>query len=208
MDHASKTYLVSRFFRTTFLLAMLSLGGCATPYVDNGLKDVAKSEYTPPAAPQPVQLLFTFETKGNPNARATDFLKKDVTGVVTDSGLFSSVSPNPVAGGALLSVTLNNVPVTSENAAFAKGFATGLTLGLAGNVVTDGYVCTVEYLPPQGSTKIVKIRDHAIHTTVGAASGPPHSTKAPSLKVAVQTVTRQVVANTLKDLAADPAAGL
>ncbi len=207
MDHASKTFLKC-FVRVTFLLAMLSLGGCATPYVDNGLKDVAKSEYTPPAAPQPVQLLFTFQTKGNPNARATDFLKTDVTGVVTGSGLFASVSPNPVAGGALLSVTLNNVPVTSESEAAAKGFATGFTLGLAGNVVTDGYVCTIEYLPPQGTTKIVKTRDHAIHTTVGAHSAPPHSTQAASMKEAVQTMARQVVGNTLKDLAADPAAGL
>jgi hypothetical protein len=183
-------------------LVTLAVSGCATMYVDNGLKDVAESEYQHPQTPRPVQLIFSFETKGTPNARATDFLKNDITAVVNNSHLFSSVSTDPVAGGSILSVTINNVPITDN--AFAKGFATGLTFGLAGNVVTDGYVCTIEYLGAPGESKVTKTRSHAIHTTVGAKGAPANATKAASPKDAVATMARQVAGNTLKDLAADP----
>src|SRR5689334_22745467 len=119
--------------------AAMLMSGCATMYVDKGLKDVASSEYMKPPEPKPVQLLFNCQTKGAANARATKFLAEDVTKIVSGSGLFSSVSTAPMPGGALLSVTINNVPITDN--AFSKGFATGLTFGLAGSQVTDGYIC-------------------------------------------------------------------
>jgi hypothetical protein len=192
--------------RTHLTLALLILvttllPGCATMYVDNSLKDVSASEYQHPKSAQPAQLLFAFQTKGAANARATQFLKDQVTTTVRESGLFSSVSTDPVAGGALLSVTIDNVPVTDN--AFAKGFATGLTFGLAGNVVTDGYVCTVDYAGT-GGTKITKSARHAIHTTVGAKGAPPNATKAKSPDEAVKTMARQIVGNALKDLSTDP----
>jgi hypothetical protein len=186
-------------------LVTLTVSGCATMYVDNGLKDVQASEYQHPQAPKPVQLIFSFETKGTPNTRATDFLKNDITTVVNNSHLFSTVSAEPAAGGSILSITINNVPA---DGAFAKGFATGLTFGLAGNVVTDGYVCTIEYVGTAGEAKITKTRNHAIYTTVGAKGAPPNASKAASPKDAVETMARQVVSNTLKDLAADPAVKL
>jgi hypothetical protein len=181
------------------------LPGCATMYVDNGLKDVAASEYRHPQAPQPVQMLFAFQTKGTPNAKATDFLKKEVSDTVTASGIFASVSGEPVTGGALLDVTINNVPLTDN--VFAKGFATGFTFGLAGNVVTDGYVCTVEYQAHPGAAKITATKSHAIHTTMGAKGAPPNATKAKNVDDAVNTMARQIVENTLRALADDPAFG-
>jgi hypothetical protein len=183
------------------ILAAVVLPGCATMYVDNGLKDVSATEYQHPKAAQPAQLLFAFQTKGAANARATAALKEQVLETVKATQLFSNVSTDPVPGGALLSVTINNVPVTED--AFAKGFATGLTFGLAGNVVTDGYVCTVDY-SATGGPKITKSTRHAIHTTVGAKGAPPNATKAKSPDEAVKTMTRQIVGNALKDLSADP----
>lgn len=187
------------------VLAAAALPGCATMYVDNNLKDVAPAEYRHPQTPQPVQVLFSFQTKGTANAKATDYLKKQVDETVTASGVFASVSGEPVAGSRLLSITINNVPL-SDNA-FAKGFATGLTLGLAGNVVTDGYVCTVEYQAGVGAPKITKTANHAIHTTVGAKGAPPNATKAKNGEEAVKTMARQIVENALKALADDPAFG-
>jgi hypothetical protein len=196
--------------RTNSILALLILAatllpGCATMYVDNSLKEVSASEYRHPKSVQPVQLLFAFQTKGAANARATQFLKDQVTTTVRDSGLFSSISADPVAGGALLSVTIDNVPVTDN--AFSKGFATGLTFGLAGNVVTDGYVCTVNYAGTGGTT-ITKSTRHAIHTTLGAKGAPPNATKAKSTDEAVKTMARQIVGNALKDLSTDSQFGL
>ena len=179
------------------LLALLTTG-CATMYVDTGLKTVAKSEYKATPEPGPVQLLFTFQTKGAANARATKQLSEQVTKTVTDSGLFSSVSTEPVAGGAMISVRINNVPITED--AFSKGFATGLTFGLAGSEVTDGYVCTVDYQSVAGGQLIQTKSRHAIHTTIGAKKAPKNGVKAKSIMDAVYTMTDQIVGNALKDL--------
>ena len=137
------------------VFAVLMLSGCAiSPYVDSGLQELKPEEKVAVASPKPVQLLFEFQTKGVANGQATDFVKGEVLTTVQASGLFTQAGPAPVADGALLHVVINNVPNTDE--AFAKGFTTGLTLGLAGNTVTDAYICTVDYLV--GGTKKIEIR--------------------------------------------------
>jgi len=174
-------------------------------YVDNGTKDVAASEYVRPQTTQAVQLLFAFQSKGTANARATTQTRKQVLDTVTASGLFSTVADTPVANGALLNVTINNIPVT--DGAFSKGFATGFTFGLVGSTVTDGYLCTVDYQAAPGAPKLTKSTRHALHTTIGAKGAPPNATKAANVDEAVMTMVRQVVGNALKDLSTDPAFG-
>jgi hypothetical protein len=191
----------------TALLALGALSGCVSLYVDNGLRDVQPSEYQHAQTPQPVQLLFSFTTKGTANTRATNALKQEVGNTVTASGLFSSVSSEPLAGGALLSITIDNVPITSQDEAVAKGFATGLTFGLVGSAVSDGYVCTVQYQAGPAAPRLTEVVHHAIHATVGAHGAPANSTKAASAEIAVKTMARQAVGNALKALAADPAFG-
>ncbi len=118
-DRPSLDGIRTRFTFALLILAAVVLPGCATMYVDNGLKDVSATEYKKPTTPQPAQLLFAFQTKGVANARGTEFLKKQVTETVAASGLFSSVSTDPAPGGALLSVVINNVPIT-DNALFQR----------------------------------------------------------------------------------------
>src|SRR5690349_10964951 len=89
-------------------------GGCATVYVDNTLGDTPASAYHRPATPNPAQVLFVFKTKGTDNVRATTALRKDGLDTVQQSGLFSAIGPDPVPAGALLSIVVDNVPVTSE----------------------------------------------------------------------------------------------
>ncbi len=179
------------------------LTGCASVYVDTATKEVPASEMKKVANPKPVQLVFEFQTKGAPNPRATTLLKDTVAKEVVDTGLFSKVASEPTPNIGMLNVTLNNVPLT-DNAA-GKGFVTGLTFGLAGSAVTDGYICTVSYLPAGQTTPIVKTARHAIHTTVGNANPPAGVQKAPSMLDAVQKMTRDVVSNALKDLSYDAA---
>lgn len=185
------------------LLAALLSSGCATHYVDTGLRDLQPEQVKKPQAPKPVQLVFEFQTKGVANARATEYLKKHVTELVSRSGVFSAVSAEPVADGSLMSITLNNVPVTSEDDAFSKGFVAGLTFGAAGSVVTDGYICKVTYLGPN-AVAVAKEVKHAIHTAVGSADAPANAVKSESMEHAVLTMTRQIVLNGLNDLASDP----
>jgi len=189
--------------RQVLLLATLALSGCATHYVDSNTKEVPVADYKKPVNAKPVQLLFEFQTRGAINTRATDFLKAQVSDQVKTSGLFSAVDDKPVAGGALLSVTLNNVPLTDD--LFTKGFVTGLTFGLAGSTVSDGYVCTVKYVDAGHADPIVKMARHAIHTTMGASGAPPNAIKADSVTAAINVMTRQIVSQVLNDLAQDPA---
>jgi len=180
----------------------VSATGCATHYVDTALKDVPPEKVVKVASPKPVQLLFEFQTKGATNARATDKLKAQTTDLVTKSRLFSEVSATPVQGNAVLSIVVNNVPLT-DNAA-AKGFATGLTFGLAGNTVTDGYICTMNYLPGNNTPKVTATVRHAIHTNIGAKGAPENAVKSASVTEAVETMMRQIVTNGLNTLASDP----
>ena len=181
------------------LVALLT--GCANFYVDGTTREVPAAQFKKMAEPKPVQVLFEFQTKGVVNARATDHLKAQVIDQVKASGLFASVDDKPVANGSMLSVTLNNVPLTDD--AFSKGFVTGLTFGLAGSKVSDGYVCTMTYTDPKQPAPLVKQARHAIHTTLGANGAPTNATKADNVEAAVRTMTHQIVSNTLNDLSQD-----
>jgi len=193
--------LASPGCRWVIFLSSILLPGCANVYVDGNTKEVSVSQFRKPNQPRPVQALFEFQTKGVANARATDLLKGQVMDQIKSSGLFSEVSEGPAKGGALLSITLNNIPVTDD--AFSKGFVTGLTFGIAGSQVTDGYVCTARYVNDVSAQAIVKQARHAIHTTVGNSATPTNATKAKDTKEAVTTMTRQVVSNVLNDLSQD-----
>lgn len=177
------------------------LGGCASAYLDGATKEIPVAQFKKPATPAPVQLLFDFQTKGVANAQATAMLRDRVIAQVKSSGLFSDVSPTAVPSGAMLAITLNNVPMSDD--AFSKGFVTGLTFGLAGSQVSDGYVCTASYRAAKDSAPIVKQVRHAIHTTMGAAATPGNATKMPSLQEAAFQMTTQAVSNLLNDVSQD-----
>ena len=189
----------------TLLAAGAITSACATMYVDNGLPEVPPERMPKVAQASPVQLLFEFRTKGTLNTRATDFLKDDVAEITRKSGLFSSVSNEPISGAGVLSLVIDNVPITGQSDAAAKGFVTGLTFGLAGSAVSDGYTCTADYVLPAGNTRLKKEVRHAIHTTVGAKGAPANSTKAKNMEAAARTMTSQIVSNALSQLAEDPA---
>ena len=183
------------------LLLVTALTGCANFYVDSSTKEIPVAQYRKPVQPHPVQVLFEFQTKGVANAQATNMLKARVVEQVKASGLFTAVGDAP-AGGATLSITLENVPLSDD--AFSKGFVTGLTFGLAGSKVSDGYICTATYRSGDDAQPIVKKARHAIHTTLGAASQPGNAEKADGIEDAVTKMTRQIVSNVLHDVTQDP----
>jgi hypothetical protein len=148
-------------------------------------------------------VLFNFQSKGVDNARATAALKARVIDQVSASHLFDSVSESPVPGGALLIVNVNNV--TLDDHEFAKGFATGLTLGLAGTVAGDGYIATAKYTPPAPASLIAKEVRHSIYTTIGNHDAPPNTVPAASMDEAVSSMLHQVVSNLLNDVSHDAA---
>lgn len=183
------------------LFALLMLPACTgTQYLDNSVAELTPAEKVSVANPQPVQLLYEFQTKGAPNGQATDLTKKTVAETIKASGLFSEVSTDPVPNGALLHIVINNVPLDD---AAAKGFVTGLTLGLAGSTVGDGYFCNAEYQAAPKTPQInAKIQD-AIYTSLGATNGPKNATEMPDINTAVQTMVRRVVSHMVNDLGKD-----
>lgn len=184
-----------------FLTTTALLGGCASVYLDGSTKEIPAAQFKKPASPAPVQVLFDFQTKGVANAQATALLRDRVIAQVKASGLFSDAGINAVPNGAVLSITVNNVPLTDD--AFSKGFVTGLTFGLAGSQVSDGYVCTATYRAANDAAPLTKQARHAIHTTMGAAATPGNATKMPDHKEAAFQMTSQVVSNLLNDLSRD-----
>jgi hypothetical protein len=176
--------------------------GCTSFYVDTALKDVPPENMKKLDAPKPVQLLFEFQTKDASNPVATQKLRPRVEEIVKKTGVFSELSPGPVSSGAVLSIVVNNVVLT-DNAA-GKGFVTGLTFGIAGSAVTDGYICTIVYIPDGNAPKISKTVRHAIHTTLGNANPPAGAVKSASAEDAVNTMMRQIIMNAVNDIANDP----
>jgi len=187
------------------LLAAAAMTGCMSmkPYVGGGVRDVPATEYVKPNPSHAVQVLFNFQTKGVDNARATAALKARVVDQISASHLFDSVSEAPVPGGALLIVNVNNVAL--DDNAFSKGFATGLTLGLAGTVAGDGYIASAKYTPPAPAGLIAKEVRHSILTTIGNHDAPPNAVPAASMDEAVSSMLHQAVSNLLNDVSHDPA---
>lgn len=188
------------FFVLAWACALMT--GCANFYVDNGLRDADTAQLQKPASPKPVQLFFTFQTKGSPNLQATQQIKGQVTELVNQSGLFGPLQEVASADAGVLQITLNNVPLSDDAA--AKGFMTGLTLGLAGSTVGDGYACDLQYKAAGTAAPINAHVNHAIYTSLGATSGPQAATKMASVGEAVNTMVRQAVKSLLKKLSDDP----
>ncbi|RBB36994.1 hypothetical protein DPV79_23635 [Burkholderia reimsis] len=191
-----KDFRIARF--SVAIGLTLSLSACLAPhsYVDQSLGEPHYADLKKSASPQPIQLLVEFQTKGVANAQATEALRPRVFEQVSQSGLFSRVSYDPVPSGRKLSITLNNVPLTDNVA--AKGFGTGLTFGLIGTMVTDGYICTTNYLEP-GHEPVTTTVKHAIHTTIGNASGP-EGLQRMSVQEASATMLRQIVGKSLEQI--------
>ncbi len=192
-----------RALRWLMLAAVLSiLGGCAAFYVDGHAPEVPAAQFRQPAQPVEVQLLWEFQTNGVANARATEMLKGRVREQLSASGLFAKVSEAHTPGSGLLTLTVNNVALSDDAA--AKGFVAGLTFGLAGQTVGDGYEGTLRYSSPRvGTGPLVKSGKHVIYTSIGTGGPPEGAQKMASVDEAVTTMLRQLISRTLNDLSQD-----
>jgi hypothetical protein len=174
------------------------LVGClsAKSYVDPALPAVEKHDLTAAKDRAPVQLLFEFQTKGEPNGAVTKAMTPRVLEVAKASELFSEVSADSVSNGRKLLITINNVADTDS--AVGKGIGAGATLGLAGTMVTDRYVCDAQLLAP-GKPPVRFSYRHAIHTTIGNKEGPPNLV-AYRTQEAAHIVIDQLVWSALRDI--------
>lgn len=187
-----------------FLGVFLSLTGCASVYVDGNSPEIPATQFKKPVSAQPAQLIFEFKTKGIANVAATDLLKEKVAEQIEDSGLFSKVSANPVEGGSLLTLSINNIALTDDAA--AKGFVAGLTFGIAGQTVADGYEWSLSYFgdPKGNKPTVVKQGKHVIYTSIGSSAPPSGAIKTDDTKEAVFLMVKQSLSRLLSELSLDP----
>jgi len=186
------------------LLGILA-SGCLTTrsYVDPALGHLAYSDLTAASAPRPVHLVVDFQTRGKRNLAAANTTYDRVSSVLRSSGLFSAVQATAAPDAANLEIVMNNVGDIGK--AVSKGIGTGLTLGLVGSMVTDGYEFTATYTAP-GKPPVTKTYQHALHTTVGNKQGPP-GLKAMSTNEAFDQVVEDLVLHLLRDLEKDGVLG-
>lgn len=182
----------------TVALIGFSLTGCLSmkSYVDPALPKVQYADLKPVENKHPVQLFYEFKSKDSLNAAATKQTQAMAVDVLQKSSLFSQVNTAPATSDYKLFLSIDNEPITKDAA--SKGVAVGLTFGLAGNMVTDGYFCKVTYQAP-GKQPINKEYQHALHTTIGNADGPPGLQPYKPMD-AIQKIIEELTLNALNDL--------
>ncbi|NWG87346.1 MAG: hypothetical protein HXY26_07555 [Hydrogenophilaceae bacterium] len=162
---------------------------------EGGLKNVVRSNN-----PTLVALTVKGYTSGTENNRATEFWQRQFSKSLTDTQVLVPASPKDQPK-AKLDIQIDNVADIGQAA--GKGFITGLTFGLAGSTVTDGYVMKATYTNPEGKAINHEYR-HAIHSMIGNTDPPPGVETMSPLE-AVARVTDDLVAKLLRDLRKDGA---
>jgi hypothetical protein len=180
-------------FVTSFATSLLV--GCASTrmYVDPKLPMYSESDLTPPAQLHPVNLVFEFQTGGRPNPGVTASVRPRIAAIVAQSGVFAATTPDADSGQ--LKVVINDIALTDN--AGQKGMQSGLTMGIAASMVTDGYICTASYTR-DGKTVQTTVR-HELHTAIGNEPGP-RGLEPKEPVVAIHWVIDQIAWNALKNL--------
>jgi hypothetical protein len=183
-----------------FATALVATSASAKSFVDATLGDVKAEERVDVTNPKPVQLLFQFKTAGKLNPRATKFLKEVVTKQISESKAFSEVSEQPVTGGAILQITIDNLAAPE---AAGQGMRAGLTFGLAGELVADNYEAKLEYVGGPSATTITTTARHRLYTTIGLHKGPENAIPVRTIDDGIKMVVRQMLDRVVTDLTRD-----
>lgn len=183
-------------------LAMLAGLGCINPqsYVDPKLPRVELATISR-TEPKVLALEVQFFRAGKRLPKVDSEVRDKVRLHLLACGAVKEILPTPDPVRPVLKIDLDNVGDTGS--AVAKGIGTGLTLGLVGSMVTDGYVFTATLERP-GLPPVKKVYNHAIHTTVGNKKGPEGLTPMPVTQ-AFDQVMEALVLNMVKDLQAEQA---
>ncbi|WP_373741798.1 hypothetical protein [Neisseria sp.] len=181
--------------RTTFILTLplvLAVAACVKPhtYVSPDYRKHSSSSLSIPAQPHSVRLETAFLLNGKPAEAANRRFAAEAADVLNGSSVVRTSDNAPAV------IKLTAATDSQRGKAAAKGLATGLTFGLAGNRFDDNYRFECSY--NDGTTAHSETYNHAVTTVIGnkqAPQGTPVKTK-----TAFADVTAQIVTNCLVDL--------
>lgn len=186
-----------RLVALTFAIALAGSGCLQVKcYVDPQFRSADYLSIKAPANPTPVVVTAIFQTNGKPKKQLHTVVRKQITKVLAATRVFTEATSTRTNEAGRLDVTVNNVG--DIGSAVGKGFGTGLTFGLAGSAVVDGYVMTATYSPPAGAS-VTKTYKHALHSTVGLHSAPKGMEPVP-MADAFDQVVEDMLLNFLRDL--------
>lgn len=191
--------------RTVFLVAvvssMLLLTGCITSksYVDPTLPDVKYTDLARRSPGETIAVSVEFQTNGKAKPAVNTSVLDKLVRTLRATGVFADVVTQKASDKDSLDVVMNNVG--DMGGAVGKGIGTGLTFGLVGSMVTDGYEFKATY-HPAGKEPVVRNYKHAIHTTVGNKKGPP-GLQPVDVGRAFDMVVEDLVLNLVRDLQKD-----
>lgn len=168
----------------------LSVTGCISvkSYVDPQYSDLSFESVS--VAPETAFNVSTeMLTNGKPNERGSKYLAE------ATEKLFAKAGVSNLPEATSLKITCNNIADMGDAA--AAGFGTGLTFGLAGSSVTDGYEFTFTLTEDGKETSTVY--KHAMHTTMGNATAPISNVEAVTPQAAFDAIFEDVFLKFLQD---------
>lgn len=178
------------------LVALVVLSGCVTPksYVDPSFSKADYGDLQTTAQKYDANVTVQFQRNGKVFDKAHTELENHVLRSLRSTGIINPVTAD---SGLSIRVVVNNV--ANMGSAATKGVGTGLTLGLAGSVVTDYYEISIEFSDGQGGT-IRNDYKHALHTTIGNKKAPIEGVAPTSPADGFGTIVEQTILNFVKDM--------
>ena len=195
-------HLRQLLYASCALFALALCQGCFAihhHYVDAALPKHAYSELKPRSEPRPLALNVEFQTNGEPKPAMGPQVLGRFSKALAASKLFTVVGAGSSPDMDRLNIVLNNYG--NRAAAMGKGFATGLTWGLVGTMVTDHYHMTATFYPAAGES-YRKEYEHALHSTIGLTTGPD-GLQSMEVQAAIDKICEDLVLNLLVDLQKD-----
>jgi len=177
------------------LLIGVLLAGCVNPrsFVDPNVPRVSYDDVA--RLPQPMRLGLTveFQRNGEVYPRAQSVLRDITVLTLRSTGV---IMPAEEGQEGDISVTVNNV--ADMAAAGIQGFGSGLTSGLVGTTVTDGYEMAVVINARGRQVRRAGIR-HSLHTAIGNTSIPA-GLEATTGTIAFQRVVEAMLLRVIIDM--------
>jgi hypothetical protein len=177
------------------LLVAVSLAGCVNPrsFVDPTVPRPSYDEVARLTEPMRLGLTVEFQRNGAVFPRVQSTLRDITALTLRGTGVIIPVEEGQEGN---ISVTVNNIGDVA--AARIQGFGSGLTYGLVGTTVTDGYEMTVVINARGRQAQRSGIR-HAIHTAIGSTSVPA-GLEATTTTIAFQRVVEAMLLRVIVDM--------
>lgn len=171
-------------------VSAFSVTGCISvnSYVDPQYSDLSFANVSIPQG-SAYNVTTQMLTNGEPNSRGSRYLETAVASLMERAGISN------IPEGTSLSITCNNIADMGEAA--ASGFGTGLTFGLAGSTITDGYEFTF-VLSQDGEEETIVYR-HVMQTTIGNAAAPIANVEAVTPQAGFDAILEDVFLKFLAD---------